>query len=341
MVCKMVQSHKWLVLTIVSFTLLFFANMQVSAAAQLEDGEYTINYEILQGDTSNNSTSLADGYWDKPAKIIVKNGTINVRTTINKHAWVTELSTKYSGSFSDAKVISVNEKNDSRVVEFKVSSLDDILDAKMSVYVPDIDYDHSYSVRFKFYTDTLKLTSAATTQAPTVTATAKPSETVTPSKAPTTKAPTATVKPEQTVATSKPVTNKETTSNVQSAQDDQTTKVDADKVEGNTASSTGAQQPEDVAIASEPAKNSEVEANGNDSQASVEADQNAEISEGAGEGAKAESSSDFPAGEEVNFTVDKEEKAGGTAAFIIIIIVAVLFIAGAVTWYVVKNKRNK
>jgi len=133
----------------------------VKAASTLEDGRYTVNFEILNGDASNNSTSLADGYWNKPATVIVKNGEITVQTEVNKQEWVLEFSTKFNGSFKNVKNVSVNTAANSRIDEFKVASLDETLESKMHIVVDSIDYDHHHKVRFKFLTDTLQLVSAS------------------------------------------------------------------------------------------------------------------------------------------------------------------------------------
>lgn len=131
------------------------------AASSLADGEYTIDFEILKGDPKDDSTSLANGYWNKPATVIVKNGAVTVRTVINKDAWVTAFSTKQGSSFAETKVISRNTKKDTRLVEFKVSSFDEDLVTSMTVDIPSQNYYHSYETRFRFYPDTLTLVKAA------------------------------------------------------------------------------------------------------------------------------------------------------------------------------------
>lgn len=342
---KLHSLSKTFIVAIISLLAILAIATNASAATTLEDGEYTLNYEILQGDKNNNSTSLADGYWNKPAKLIVKDGVIHVRTTINKNAWVTAFSTSYKGSFVDTKVISTNESNDSRVTEFKVESIDDILDAKMSVLIPDIDYDHSYSVRFKFYTDSLKLTSAAATPAPT--ATPKPAETTKPAetaKPAATKAPEATKAPVvQSEATSKP-----TATNAAATETPSSNAVSTEQGEGHSGNANPAatttpdalSNTEEATATGQPAvdQNAPVEAAVTDGEV---AEDSAVINEVSEEGVQVESASEFPEGEATNFTVDEEGKQGGTAAFVIIIVVALIFIAGAVAWIVMNNKRKK
>jgi len=149
--------------------IVLFHAPQSFAASELADGEYTIDFEILKGDPKDDSTSLANGYWNKPATLIIKNSKITVRTVINKDAWVTEFSTKQGSSFTETKVISRNTEKDTRLVEFKISSLSEDLVATMSVDIPSQNYYHSYETRFRFYPDTItpvKLDEPTATEAP-------------------------------------------------------------------------------------------------------------------------------------------------------------------------------
>jgi len=203
------QWKRVIVAFLVTLTLLaVFSTAKLMAASTLEDGEYTVEYEILKGDPKDDSTSLANGYWNQPATVIVKNGAITVRTVINKDAWVIEFATKQGSSFVDAKVVSRDTKNDSRVVEFGVSSLEQDLVSSMTVDIPSINYYHSYEARFRFYPDTLKLVKAAESEAKaTPEPTAKPTSTPTPtansgSTSSPTKEATATTKPTATVSSS-------------------------------------------------------------------------------------------------------------------------------------------
>lgn len=343
---------------IVIFSLLFaiLCTSHVMAATVLEDGEYTIDYEILRGDTKDNSTSLANGYWDKPAKVIVKNGTIAVQTTINQNTWVIDFSTKYNGSFVDAKVVSKNEKANTRVTEFKVNDLEDILDAKMSVFIPKAeaglssDYDHSYSVRILFKSDTLKQTSVAATPTPTPTAT--PTPTVTPSATPVpTKKPVATDTGKATDTTS----NKATVSpspNTSTDQPASSTTPNVDKNDGNsTTSSSGTGIENNAAVATtEPDLNTSTENNVETPvketivdpvvdpiEPSIETEDIVEANES---GVTANDALDSDSTPDIQVIVDKEEQKGDKTAMYIIIIVAILIIAGVITWLVM-NKRKK
>ncbi len=163
------------------------------AAADLADGTYTANYLILKAE--NDSVSMANDYWEKPATVTIKDGKATVRVTINHSFWVTEFKVPGSGgSFVNTKVVSSNKKADTRLVEFPADITEPIL-SKIHVTVEEIDYDHDYTIRFVFEHDSFKLVKGA---APAQTAATKPST------AATTK-PTATAEP-ATVPAAKPTT---------------------------------------------------------------------------------------------------------------------------------------
>lgn len=124
------------------------------AATSLTDGEYTIDYQVLTA--NNDSVSIANDYWDKPAKLFVKNGTMTVQLQLNHSSWIVEYKSLYQGSFVDVEVISENNSADTRVVQFKASDLSTPIESKIHVIVPDIDYDNKYTVRLAFDPKSIK-----------------------------------------------------------------------------------------------------------------------------------------------------------------------------------------
>ena len=66
---------------------------------------------------------MANDYFEKPAKLIVKNGEMRVQVPMNHSAWITEFKAPKNGNFVDAKVVSKDESADKRTVEFKVDDL--------------------------------------------------------------------------------------------------------------------------------------------------------------------------------------------------------------------------
>jgi len=116
------------------------------ASAKLADGTYDINYVIQKAE--NESASMANDYFEKPAKLVVKNGEMKVQVPMNHSAWITEFKAPENGNFVDAKVVSKDEGADKRTVEFKVDDLSKPLGVKIHVVVPSANYDHHYTIRF-------------------------------------------------------------------------------------------------------------------------------------------------------------------------------------------------
>lgn len=137
------------VLLFLSFVLLFaLAPVSSASAAGLADGQYSAQYVVWKADSD--STSTANTYFEKPAKLVVKNGKIKAQVTLNNSSWITSFKTLDQGVYTDAKVISTNTATNKRTVEFNVNSLTEVLPAKVSVTVPLIGYTGNYDIRLKF-----------------------------------------------------------------------------------------------------------------------------------------------------------------------------------------------
>ncbi|WP_139992721.1 heme uptake protein IsdC [Paenibacillus paridis] len=144
-------------------------------AAEVEDGTYTIDYVIKKAE--DESASMANDYWEKPAKVIVENGKITMQIVVNHSKWVTEFKTPDgSGGYANTKVISSNKSEDSRVTQFSVPDLSSTMLSKIHVTVPDIDYDHDYTIRFDFDQKSMKLVSKPVVKEEKPAATAAPTQ---------------------------------------------------------------------------------------------------------------------------------------------------------------------
>ncbi|WP_421617284.1 heme uptake protein IsdC [Brevibacillus sp. TJ4] len=131
----------------------------VQAADALQDGTYTIQYNVLQA--NNDSVSIANDYWEKPATLLISQGAITVQMKINHSAWVTQFKVPRGEEFVDVDVISTDAATDTRVVQFQAADISRPLHAKIHVTVPSINYDHDYTIRFSF--DTNSITPVSTT----------------------------------------------------------------------------------------------------------------------------------------------------------------------------------
>lgn len=130
---------------------------KVVATADIDDGTYSIDYVILRGD--NESVSIANDYFEKPATLIVENGEQYIQFWINHSQWVKELQSPLGDNFVDVDIVEEDEENDLRLVQFKVDGdLSEPIEFKMHVYIDSMDpvYDHRYTVRFDFDIDSLQ-----------------------------------------------------------------------------------------------------------------------------------------------------------------------------------------
>ncbi|MBD8500326.1 heme uptake protein IsdC [Paenibacillus arenosi] len=117
------------------------------AETKLSNGTYTADYVILQAE--NDNVSMANDYWEKPATVVINDGKATVRVTINHSKWVTVFKVPSNGSHVDTKLIESNTKADTRLVEFEADVTKPII-SKIHVTVPEIDYDHDYTIRLVF-----------------------------------------------------------------------------------------------------------------------------------------------------------------------------------------------
>lgn len=146
----------------ICFMLLFAVIATPVLAAEQTDGSYTMNYVIKKAE--DDSASMANDYFEKPAAIQIKDGKTTVEITLNHSEWITEFKVPKGGSYGDVAVISKDTTADKRVVSFQVSTLTEPLLAKIHVTVPSIDYDHDYTIRFVFDQESMKLVKAATSE---------------------------------------------------------------------------------------------------------------------------------------------------------------------------------
>ena len=128
-----------------AFLLIFtiFLVQPITSHAQYADGTYDVKYQVNK--PASISASMANDYFLKPAKLIVKDGKMAIQLTIKNSAWVTEFNPP-----GGASVISRNEGADSRVVKFNVSSVTSPLTVAMKIDIDEIDYHHGYKVDFVF-----------------------------------------------------------------------------------------------------------------------------------------------------------------------------------------------
>lgn len=120
----------------------FFAVSPVSA--QIADGTYEVNYEMKEADSEN--TSIADGYFTKPATLTVENGVQYIQLTVTGSNYIESL----AAPSGPVQVLSEDTANHTRTVKFRVDGdLSQAVNMQMHIIVPDM-YDMTHTARAVF-----------------------------------------------------------------------------------------------------------------------------------------------------------------------------------------------
>lgn len=128
----------------------------LAQAEERENGDYSIKYEVLKAGES--SVSIANDYFEKPAKLIVVDGKEYIEITIKKSHWTKKLTI----NGETEKVISTDEDKDVRVVQFPMKDITTENSGTIDVYIneevdgEDFLYDNSYEIQFAFDDTTLE-----------------------------------------------------------------------------------------------------------------------------------------------------------------------------------------
>src|SRR5690625_2964947 len=126
-----------------------------TALAQFADGTYDVPYEMKEANSEN--TSIADGYFQKPAKVTVSGDNATVQFTVTSADMVQSISVPGSS------VEVVSEGDDTRTYKFttSVDKLKQPVTMDMHIIVPDMPelpggYDREHSARAVFDLDSAK-----------------------------------------------------------------------------------------------------------------------------------------------------------------------------------------
>lgn len=132
-----------------------------AAHASLEEGTYTANYVVLKAE--DDSVSMANDYWEKPATVVITGDQATVQLTVNHSEWVTEFKVPGGSGYVDTTVVATNKSEDTRRVEFSTAAISEPILAKIHVTVPEMSYDHDYTIRLVFDMDSFVLSDPAET----------------------------------------------------------------------------------------------------------------------------------------------------------------------------------
>ena len=106
----------------------------------------------------NDSVSVANDYFDKPAVLIVDGDNRTLQLSINHSQWVVGLQAPKGDDFEEVEVLSEDkedEEDEKRIVQFDIEDGHDFsepVEIKMHIVVDVLeeDYDHEYTARFDF-----------------------------------------------------------------------------------------------------------------------------------------------------------------------------------------------
>ena len=99
---------------------------------------------------------MMNTYTKSPGVLKVKDGKKYVSFTLTNSTWITKFDFEKNGSFVNAKVLSENKEQNTRVVEVEVNDLSKKLNAKVKVDIDSMNYHHFYDVQFVFDQDSIK-----------------------------------------------------------------------------------------------------------------------------------------------------------------------------------------
>lgn len=137
----------WMALTAIVLTITFVVSPAGNVSAAIADGSYQINYEMKEA--GSDSTSIADGYFSKPATLTVENGAQYIQLTVTSADMVKSLSAP------SGPVTVISDSGDTRTVKFRVDGdLSQPVNMSMHVVVPEEalpgGYDMTHTARAVF-----------------------------------------------------------------------------------------------------------------------------------------------------------------------------------------------
>jgi len=121
-----------------------------AVAAVSEDGTYEMDYAVYQG--GKDSVSIANDYFEKPAKVIVLGEERYAEITLNHASWILELAAVKGQEAAEVEVVSEDPEQDLRVVRFAMEDISQYVEMQMHIRIEEMEpvYDHRYTVRLSF-----------------------------------------------------------------------------------------------------------------------------------------------------------------------------------------------
>jgi len=157
-----------------AIVLFFLVGNSEAAAAKVTDGTYEVEYTVKKPD--NDSASIANDYFEKPARVEVRNGEAVVYFQTNHNKWITSLKYPAGPDAAELEVVESNETEDKKV--YRLQHADVLVPAALLVHVKidELGYDQEYTIRLVFKTERLPLASESAPDAKPVESAAGPGQ---------------------------------------------------------------------------------------------------------------------------------------------------------------------
>lgn len=110
-------------------------------------------YEYVIWKDGADEASVADTYFKKPARVVKRDGAYYAQVTVTNPEWWQHFKVNDHGKWVEARIVSEDLDEKTRLFEFPVASLDEPIDANVHIIVTDIpgfQYDNTYDIRFVF-----------------------------------------------------------------------------------------------------------------------------------------------------------------------------------------------
>ncbi|MGM9929027.1 MAG: NEAT domain-containing protein [Bacillus sp. (in: firmicutes)] len=124
----------------------------------LKDGVYTLPFVFL---VDGKETDKMDSNVQKPAQLTVKDGKNYVSITLKGTNTLTGFKVEQNGTFVEPTVLSSTAT--SKVVQFEVADLEELLNVLVKIDIAAINYHHEYTLQMKFDAASLNVGSEGTT----------------------------------------------------------------------------------------------------------------------------------------------------------------------------------
>jgi len=146
-----------------AIALFFLVGNNEAAAAKLADGTYEVEYTVKKPD--NDSVSIANDYFEKPARVEVRNGEAVVYFRTNHNKWITSLKYPAGADAVELQAVEANEAEDAKVFRLPHANVLEPAVLVVNVKIDELGYDQEYAIRLVFKTEQLPLQEEPATDA--------------------------------------------------------------------------------------------------------------------------------------------------------------------------------